>query len=295
MNANMHKVISIQHSYECNKPTRCSFCYIGKRKTQSRPIEFWVGLIDFLKDKTEQFAWGWNGDDNFFNILDGIQTNNANNNDLILNITTNHWNLDKLADYLLAGGKKNFVKMVSVSLDTEKANSFAEWANSVAAFHNKLKNESGGRYKYKNEMMKIGVNLLMQDMFYYNLNTLLSNIFSIENGLVVDAVYMLQPKPGDNNISQIEKKLRSLAAVYAFGDDRVFIDACSNLLWFGSPCKRGQDLICIDPAGCVQKCSFENGGYQLFDDFQNFNIITEQPFFKEETIACPYLKSTIAS
>jgi len=259
----MIKVLSLHYTDKCTR--RCLNCYMRQKKGRRRSHDFFLKFPKIAKNLgIKQIALGGGEPSLFPDFVENFGKE-CKKNKVIVNMTTNG---DGISEDSIE--KFRYLTLISFSFDRFK-------------IHSK---EDTDRLFQKMDLtrehrIKVGVNLQLDPFLVKNLNPILADIFKH-----ADNVYLLQSKPSCI-ISDQELKNKILVAKSMF--KRVYVDEslCMSL-GFSKSCNRGREIISIDHAGRVYKCSFDEPFAKLKKPEELISIVRkEYPFTK--TNACPFV------
>ena len=234
-----YKMVSINYTNNCAKFPRCSFCYLTKAKVFQKLKEgkkvrnnywSWIPALEKLLDVTEQVAIAYNGLElkMFIDLLETCTSHKR----LIVNITTNPLFINQA---IVALFKRYKVKMVALSLDSEKCN-VKEWIKKARLLRKKL--------------IQVGANILMLDEVYYQLPSILKKIKGY-----CGQIHLLRPKFYKTKIPL--KKRKEMIFLLKQQYPKLFIDQCFKFEFQNIPCTRGKEFISLNANGILSLCSFD--------------------------------------
>jgi len=242
--ANKLKMVSINYTNECAKKPRCSFCYLmreklvnklmrknTKRLLQETLLGFNSEVSELIK-QTEQVAIAYNGLE-VKKLLEIILSCAWENENLVINITTNP---DFVTPQIAALFARHKVKMVALSLDSEKCKDLNSWISAAELL--------------KKNRILVGANILVLDEMWSRLPKILKTV-----NPYCYQIHLLRPKFYKTKIP----KDRRLTMLFLLKSQypNLFIDQCFRFELLGIPCTRGKDFYSVNANGSISLCSFD--------------------------------------
>lgn len=277
-----YKVISL-HPYLKGCNLSCPFCYVNKMKTKdTKPREFWYGLIPNMAKLTNQIALGCEGepfmDINFVKKF----SKGCVENGLICNVTSNGRLLMDLNDKELKETLKN-ITLLSISFDNHKIKIKKDLNNYIKLVK---------RIK-KHTKCQVGSNLLVNEKMFgkkgLGFKKIVDNLFKIG----CDRVFALCPK----NIPCPDiLKFKLIYQILSIKYEHFYIDDLSKMIlemgkynnWCKS-CHYGKGFISINKEGVVTGCSFDGNNNALLKLEKPKDILKIKNIKVKDRFNCPYL------
>ncbi len=235
------KMLSVTYTYECIKKPRCSFCYLKKEKLarglmEDSPLRYpweWVFPVDkrdklFLRAKQVAIAYNGLGITALISIIGKAQYSKC-----IINITTNP---EFLNEPVIALFKRFKVKMIALSLDSEKCKTLKPWIKAAKDLRKKG--------------IKVGANILMLDGMWKKVNRILNKVSPY-----CHQIHLLRPKFVEVKVPLKQRK--EMTFLLKQKHKNLFIDECFRWEFTGRPCSRGKDFLSLNPDGSTSLCSFD--------------------------------------
>lgn len=268
------KVVSIHFGNKCSRLTRCKWCYTANKSSANlKDIDFFIKLVPYLKDITEQVAIGSYGEPLLYPEFIIKFSEACKNNGLICNLTTN-------GDLVRKVDPKVFrnINMISLSFNEELMKTPADLKN-FARNVNYL-NCLGG--------YNVGVNLLVNKPLFIFKNAFIKLVSKMFNNGVKN-VYALYPKNYKLGIDITKHKVDYYYLTDKF-DGFVVDDLTKEILEQGysnwsKPCHFCKDLISISPEGKIFGCSFDSEPILVLNKPEDI----KQLKVNGDRYICPYL------
>lgn len=265
-------VISLHFTTECN--LNCPICYRPKNKKAGKNQKFFIDMIPYLAELTEQVAIGGGEPFLFPDFLEEF-SEKAKENNMITNITSN--GRTPIETYTL----KN-IEMVSLSFDRykidrpEKITEYIKLSNSIR------------------KKVRVGANLLIDKYMMEDPDVFLRIVVQLFQSAKVERVFALYPKNTEFiDILKHKEYYQALSYYYK----HFYIDDLTNKILseeryckWTRPCHYGQSIVSINEDGYVTGCSFDGPEKALLKLEKPNDILKIKDIVPEKRYNCPYLK-----